>query len=75
MALSKRQIEKLIQSVSATREDELTCDECMHEMARFAEDSLTGMSVQQGQAAVKHHLEICYECREEFEALLKSLSE
>ena len=74
MTLSKQKIESLIQLISATRDEELTCDDCLSEMAQFAEEKLAGKSVQQSQQAVIHHLENCDECREEFEALLRSLA-
>jgi len=73
MALSKQEIEALIKSVSLTRPDELTCIECLKELAEFAEHGLAGKSIPEGLQAVEHHLAICSECREEYEVLLTAL--
>jgi len=73
MKLSRQQIDELIKTVSLTRSDELTCDDCLKDLAEFAEGSLTGKSISDGLQALQHHLAICAECREEYEALLTAL--
>jgi hypothetical protein len=73
MALSRREIESLIKTVSLTRSNELDCGDCLQELAEFAESTLTGKSISEGLEAVEHHLAVCNECKEEFEALLKAL--
>lgn len=73
MALSRQEIDALMKAVSLTRTDELTCDECLKELAEFAEHSLQGKSVPEGLQAVEHHLALCEECQEEYQALLAAL--
>lgn len=75
MTLSRQQIEELIKGVSLTRDEEVTCDECLGDLAEFAERMLEGKSLPDGLRAVEHHLEICAECHEEYAALLRALKQ
>lgn len=75
MALSRKQIDELIKTVSLTRADELTCDDCLHDLAEFVEQSLAGKSISESLQAVEDHLAICGECQEEYEALLTALKQ
>jgi hypothetical protein len=63
----------LIGEVAETREVEIGCDECFEQLDRFVEMTLVGLNAAQAMPLVQEHLEICSECREEFEALLASL--
>jgi hypothetical protein len=64
---------ELIQEIAEAREVEIGCDECFEELDRFVEMRLSGLDVARAMPLVQEHLEICGECREEFEALLTSL--
>jgi hypothetical protein len=75
MALSKEQLEVLLNSVSLTRSDEATCDGCLQGLAEFAERSLAGKSIPESLRAIEHHLSLCGECRQEYEALLAALKQ
>lgn len=74
MSLSKEEINRLLQLVGQTNDRELNCEECLGLVAEFAERQLAGQSVSAGLSAVEQHLDICGECREEYEALQKTLS-
>jgi hypothetical protein len=63
----------LIGEIAETREVEIGCDECFEQLDRFVETRLTGLNADQAMPLVQDHLEICGECREEFEALLAAL--
>jgi hypothetical protein len=63
----------LIGEIAETREAEIGCDECFEQLDRFVETRLTGLNADQAMPLVQDHLEICGECREEFEALLAAL--
>ncbi len=63
----------LLQSVSRTRDQELTCDACLGELGGFAELTLEGRPVEEAYDLVQQHLQVCGECRKEFELLLKAL--
>ena len=63
----------LLREIAETREVEIGCDECFEQMDRFVEMKLSGLNTAQAMPLVQEHLEICGECREEFEALLLAL--
>ena len=73
MSLTKEQVEALLKMIGLTREDEIDCDECLSQVAEFAERELAGKAIPQGLDAVRHHLAVCAECREEYEALQRVL--
>lgn len=59
--------------VGLTKDREINCEQCLALVAEFAEQELTGKSISEGLKAVEHHLEICAECREEYQTLQKAL--
>ncbi len=63
----------LLREIAETREVEIGCDECFEQVDRFVEMKLSGLDTAQAMPLVQEHLEICGECREEFEALLLAL--
>jgi hypothetical protein len=73
MSLSKEQIAELLRLIGLTRDEEIDCERCLALVAEFAERELAGRSVPDGLEAVAHHLSICTECCEEYEALLRAL--
>lgn len=75
MKLDKNILKRMIQAVSETRSDEITCDECFEELNHFAEMELAGKSIGEALPLVKHHLDHCKDCHEEYEVLLSSLKE
>ena len=56
-----------------TRPDELTCDEWLDRVGGYAEAVAAGRPVPPGSGLIEHHLDICPECREEFDALVGAL--
>ena len=70
MALTARQIKKLISSVASTREDEIDCDKCLIDMAEFAEAELVGAEIPDALRRIQAHIELCTECAEEYGVLL-----
>jgi predicted anti-sigma-YlaC factor YlaD len=73
MSLSRFEIAQLLKLLGQTKEHELNCDECLALVAEFAESQLSGKSLAAGLKAVEQHLQVCSECREEYEALRKTL--
>ena len=63
----------LLREIAETREVEIGCDECFEQLDRFVEMELSGLNTAQAMPLVQDHLEICGECRKEFEALLLAL--
>jgi len=73
MPLDKQQLRSLISQVAQTREDELTCDECLAGMAEFAETQLVETELSAALRRIEAHLAFCPECTEEYELLLAML--
>lgn len=74
MNLSPEILKKIVAKVASTRPDEISCEQCFDELDEFAELVLAGKSVDEARPLVQDHLKRCKDCREEFEALLDSLT-
>ncbi len=74
MPLDKQQVKTLLSFVADTREDEITCDECLAGMAEFAETQLVGAEISDAKKHIQAHIAFCPECTEEYEALLEVVS-
>jgi hypothetical protein len=70
MPLDSRHVQTLLSHVSLTREEELDCGDCLAGLAEFAERELVGAEIPEALQRIRHHLEICPECAEEYAALL-----
>ncbi len=66
-------IYRLISRLENTREDELSCDEVFALVDEYVEASQRGEDVGNLKPLLRHHLDMCQECGEEYEALLKVL--
>ena len=75
MPLSKKELDGLLRLIGLTRDNEISCQQCLALVSEFAEQSLAGKSISDGLKAVEHHLTICVECREEYEALQRALKD
>lgn len=75
MALSEKEIAGLMRLVGLTKDEEINCEQCLALVAEFAEQQLAGRSISEGLKAVEHHLDVCPECREEYESLQKALKD
>ncbi len=75
MVLSKEETRDLVRLVRLTRDEEINCEECLSLVAEFAEHALAGKSIPEGLDAVEHHLSVCAECREEYEALRRAFGQ
>ena len=73
MPLSAAQVKSMMGQVGKTLEVEYACDEVQRLLDQFAEGVLQGENGASWMALVRRHLELCPDCREEFEALLRVL--
>ena len=73
MPLSREEIDDLLRLVSLTEDVEINCEQCLALVAEFADQQLTGKSIHEGLKAVQQHLSVCAECRDEYEALRRTL--
>ena len=74
MALRPEQAKVLIAKVMDTRDQEMTCDECMADIAEFVEVQLTGKPLGDALQTVQEHLESCHDCTDEYHALRQALA-
>jgi len=70
---SPEMLRKMMVQLENTRDIELSCDEVLALLDQFAEAYLRGEDVARLLPLVQHHLDMCGDCREEFEALLRIL--
>jgi len=66
-------VHRLIRRLEKTREDELSCDEVFELIDQYAEANLPDEDSQRLKPLIRHHLDMCRECDEEYEALLRVL--
>ena len=64
---------KLMHMVEKSQEVEYSCDDAYQMLDQYAEAVYRGVDAERVLPLVKHHLDICPDCREEFEALLQVL--
>lgn len=72
-SLPPKAIQKVAQQVGMTHDVEYSCDEVLHVLDQFVEAFLRGEDVAKLMPLVQRHLEMCADCRQEFEALLRIL--
>jgi len=73
MCLDPETLVRMLHLAMTTHPDELDCDECFEQLDSCAELALLGRPLDQARPLVHDHLELCVDCREEFEALLRAL--
>ena len=66
-------LKKLLEIVGYTQDIEVSCDEVEQILDQFAELVQRGEDVKELMPLVKNHVDLCPECREEFEALMRIL--
>jgi len=71
--MNQEKLQRIVRALINTREDELSCDECFELLDRFAEMVLNGKPAAETLPLVQHHLNLCMDCQEEFDALMKAL--
>lgn len=66
-------VPQIMQQLAATQPVELTCDEILRLMDECAEAALQGGDIAALMPLFQRHLEMCADCREEYEGLLRIL--
>ncbi|MBI5838975.1 MAG: hypothetical protein HZB19_02625 [Chloroflexi bacterium] len=62
-------MQKMLMMLSNTKDVELTCDEVFALLDQFVELAAQGEDVAQLMPLVKHHLDMCEDCRDEYKVL------
>ena len=73
MKINNEELRALLRLVDLTNADEIDCDEFLSRASRYIEDLLSGDGAKQQYDALVHHLKVCPECLEEFEAHFSAL--
>lgn len=73
MKLTSEIVQQILDAVLATKDEEISCSQCYEQVEKFAELKLHGRSPEEAMPLVEGHLQLCKECREEYEVLLASL--
>lgn len=63
----------LLDMLARTEPDEVACDAVAAALAEFSEMHQRGEDVQHLMPLIHKHLEMCRDCREEYEALMAAL--
>ena len=69
--MKRHQLTELLRVVIATVPDEIDCDAFLDRVATYLEALGPDGKIPPELQAVSQHLEVCSECKEEFDALLK----
>ncbi len=64
---------RLIRQIRRTTTDEISCDDCFQSLDEFAELVARGEQAATLLPKVQQHLDLCGDCGEEFQALLRIL--
>lgn len=64
---------KMLKSLAMTEEHEISCDDVFAVLDQFAEAVMRGENVLLLMPLVRQHLDMCPDCREEYETLLRML--
>jgi len=73
MAMTSDQAKKMLRMIENTQVEELSCDEAFELLDVYAEMAARGEDVANLFPLVKHHLEMCPDCQEEYEAVMRIL--
>lgn len=72
--MSRETLKKMVEVIAATRSDEYDCQLCFDELQKFVELDLEGKDASENFPMVRHHLDSCIGCEEEYAALIDALS-
>jgi hypothetical protein len=70
---SVHQMQMTLRMITATRDQEISCDEAYEFLDAYADRISRGEDAAALMPLVHHHLAMCPDCREEFDALLLAM--
>jgi hypothetical protein len=71
--LSDEYVTRIMHRLVVTDDEELSCDEVFAMVDEYAEANQRGEDVTSLKPLIRHHLDMCRECDEEYQALLRVL--
>ena len=66
-------LQSLIQALDKTEEVEYSCDEVYQLIDQYADLIIGGEDAEKLMPLIKHHLDICKDCHDEYQALIRIL--
>jgi len=70
---SPAMMEKLLNKLAITEEQEISCDDVHEILDQFAEMELRGENVSALMPLVQRHLDLCPDCHDEHDTLIQAL--
>jgi len=67
--VKRNRFERWLKNIYKTQEQEISCSECFDGVSHFVEVELAGQDAAAKMPQLKHHLDQCAVCREEYETL------
>ena len=71
--LTDEMVTRIMHRLIVTNDEEISCDEVFAIVDEYAEASQRGEDVSSLKPLIRHHLDMCQECDEEYQALLRVL--
>lgn len=71
--LDSEKLKQMVRMIANTRDKEIGCADCYAQLDLFVDQLLDGKHPEDAMPLVEHHLQMCGDCREEFQALLDAL--
>lgn len=71
MNTNEKRLLDLLKTASVTDEAEIDCDEFLNRVAAYIENADTDLDLSKEFWEVAKHIQVCSECREEFDALVE----
>ena len=71
---NRTMINKLMHMINKTQVEEYSCDEVYDLIDQYAEIIARGEDAEHMMPRIKHHLDLCIDCREEYESLISIIS-
>ena len=71
--LDIKTLKKIVECICCTKDEEIGCMECYEELDNFVEMHLEGKKPEEALPLVKHHLDLCPACKEEYSALIEAM--
>ena len=75
MKIKESTLRNLVKHIGETQTEEMGCGDCAQELDGYVDMLRQGESPDVIKPLVKHHLDMCENCHEEFTALLNALEE
>ena len=75
MKINHEELQTLLKLVDITNPEEIDCEEFLHRVAGHIERLSSDPESATGDEAFLHHLKVCPECLEEFQALYRVFCE